>query len=102
MSHSWIKSFPGAIIVCDTGGIILEMNDQAVESFREDGGSALIGKNLFDCHPEPARSRLEEMLKMERQNIYTVEKHGTQTHRFTQEQFWIRYRKNFSELPFKG
>ncbi|RPI06141.1 MAG: PAS domain-containing protein [Ignavibacteriae bacterium] len=76
MNHPWIKSFPGAIIVCDTQGIILDMNDQAVESFKEDGGRELVGKNLFDCHPEPARSHLAEMLKLQKQNIYSIEKHG--------------------------
>jgi adenosine kinase len=27
---------------------------------------------------------------------YAVEKHGTQEHRFTQEEFWNRYHENFS------
>ena len=26
---------------------------------------------------------------------FSVEKHGTQEHRFTMEQFWSRYEKNF-------
>jgi PAS domain-containing protein len=36
--HHWIKSFPGAITVCDPQGIILEMNEAACEVFRQDGG----------------------------------------------------------------
>ena len=76
MDHAWIKSFPGAITVCDTEGIILEMNEKALEAFREDGGKNLIGTNLLNCHPEPARSKLEELLRTQRHNSYTIEKHG--------------------------
>jgi hypothetical protein len=76
MDHGWIKSFPGAITVCDVNGIILEMNDKAIDSFQEDGGGKLIGSNLLNCHPEPARSQLEEMLRTQRNNFYTIEKHG--------------------------
>ena len=76
MNHAWIKSFPAAITVCDIHGIILEMNDRAIDSFQEDGGEKLIGTSLLNCHPEPARSQLEEMLRTQRQNTYTIEKHG--------------------------
>jgi len=76
MDHGWIKSFPGAITVCNTEGTILEMNDKAVEVFKEDGGERLIGKNLLDCHPEPARSQVGEMLKTQRTNSYSIEKRG--------------------------
>ncbi len=76
MNHAWIKSLPAAITVCDINGIILEMNDKAIDSFKEDGGEKLIGTNLLNCHPEPARLQLEEMLKTQRQNSYTIEKHG--------------------------
>ena len=74
--HPWTKSFPGAITVCDSTGIILEMNDRSQHMFREEGGAALIGSNLLDCHPEPARSRLKEMLEMQRANVYTIDKKG--------------------------
>lgn len=75
MNHAWIKSFSAAITVCDTNGIILEMNDNAIDSFK-DGGEKLIGTNLLNCHPEPARSQLEEMLRTQRRNSYTIEKRG--------------------------
>jgi hypothetical protein len=48
--HDWIKQFPGAIIVCDCKGVILAMNDRAAKTSESDGGYALIGKNLLDCH----------------------------------------------------
>jgi transcriptional regulator with PAS, ATPase and Fis domain len=76
MENAWIKSFPGAITVCDSNGIVLEMNDSAIDTFKNDGGGELIGKNLLDCHPEPARSQLEEMLRTQKHNSYTIEKNG--------------------------
>jgi transcriptional regulator with PAS, ATPase and Fis domain len=76
MDHGWIESFPAAITVCDTRGIILEMNNKAVADFQKDGGKKLIGKNLLDCHPENARLHIEEMLRTQKQNCYTIEKHG--------------------------
>lgn len=75
-SHAWIKEFPGAITVCDPEGIILEMNDKSVEMNQEDGGLKLIGANLFDCHPEPARIKLERLMETRQANVYTTEKKG--------------------------
>ncbi len=72
----WMKSFPGSIFVCDAEGILLEMNDKAAESVKADGGWALIGKNILDCHPEPSKSRLKGMLETHEPNIYTIEKKG--------------------------
>ena len=74
--HSWIKEFPGAVTVCDPQGIVLEMNDRAAATFEKDGGRLLIGKNLFDCHPEPARGKLERLMQARRPNVYTIEKKG--------------------------
>jgi hypothetical protein len=74
--HDWIKQFPGAIIVCDCKGVILAMNDRAAKPSEGDGGYSLIGKNLLDCHPEPARSKVEKLLDTSEKNIYTIEKNG--------------------------
>ncbi|MCX6828305.1 MAG: PAS domain-containing protein [candidate division Zixibacteria bacterium] len=73
---SWIREFPGAITICNADGIILEMNDKADETFKQDGGADLIGKNLLDCHPEPARSKLRDLMKSRKVNCYTIEKNG--------------------------
>ena len=53
------------------------MNDRAAQGFESDGGRELIGKNMLDCHPEPARSKLIELLKNHQKNVYTIEKRGT-------------------------
>ncbi len=72
----WLKEFPGAITVCDSKGIILEMNDVSCKMFEKDGGKELVGKNLLDCHPEDARKKLESMMEARRLNCYTIEKNG--------------------------
>lgn len=52
------------------------MNDKAAQGFESDGGRELIGQNMLDCHPEPARSKLIELLKTRQKNVYTIEKRG--------------------------
>lgn len=74
--HPWVREFPGTIVVCDPQGIILEMNDRAVQSFREQGGAGLIGTNLLDCHPEPSRTKMQQMLETPQSNVYSIEKQG--------------------------
>jgi hypothetical protein len=74
--NAWIKEFPAAVTVCDPEGIILEMNDKAVITFAKDGGFALIGKNMLDCHPDPARGKLERLMESRQVNVYTIEKNG--------------------------
>jgi transcriptional regulator with PAS, ATPase and Fis domain len=73
---SWVEEIRAAVTVCDREGIVLEMNDEAVRVFEPDGGRALLGTNLLDCHPEPARQKLREMLKAPELNAYTIEKNG--------------------------
>lgn len=75
--HAWIKEFPAAVTVCDADGVILEMNDKAAKTFEKDGGCKLIGANLLDCHPDPARSKVERLLAAREKNVYTIEKNGT-------------------------
>ena len=72
----WLKEFPGDITVCDAAGVILDMNDGAAKTFAKDGGRNLIGTNLLDCHPEPSRTKVREMLASGQVNAYTIEKDG--------------------------
>ncbi len=74
--HTWVKEFPGAITVCDSTGTIIELNDKAIEDFRDQGGEKLIGTNLWACHPEPARTKLKELMDNRQANAYTIEKNG--------------------------
>lgn len=71
-----MEEFPAAITVCDSAGIILEMNAKAAEDFKDEGGRQLIGTNVFDCHPEPAKSKLKDLMKKKQANVYTTEEAG--------------------------
>jgi len=86
--HGWVREFPGAITVCDTQGIIVELNDLAAEAFRKYGGKELIGTNLLDCHSEASRTKLQQMLDTPQANVYTVEKGGV--HRLIYQSPWYR------------
>ncbi len=73
---NWTEGFPNSIVVCDLSGIILDMNARAADAYREFGGKQLVGRNLLDCHQEPARSKLLHMLESGESNVYTIEKNG--------------------------
>lgn len=72
----WLEEFPISIVVTDAGGTILTMNARARESFAEEGGAALIGTSVFDCHPEPARTKTEVLYRRRQPNHYTIRKDG--------------------------
>ncbi len=75
-SKHWSKYFPAAITVTDEKGIIIDMNDVSIAGYEKDGGAALIGANMLDCHPEPSRSKAEQLYKEQKLNAYTITKHG--------------------------
>jgi transcriptional regulator with PAS, ATPase and Fis domain len=103
--HSWFQGFPGAIIVSDANGILIELNAKAAEGLAKDGGDKLIGSNIFDCHPEPAQTKLKELYKTCQTNVYTIEKNGTkkliyQTPWYHEGQF-AGYIELSLEIPFE-
>jgi len=99
--NNWIKEYPGAITLCDKDGILLEMNDAAEKIFEEDGGRALIGTNLLDCHPEPSKSKLRDMLENQTGNTYTIEKKGKKKIIHQTPWFENGEYKGFIELSFE-
>lgn len=72
----YFKEVNLAVTVCDQDGNIIEMNDKSRKTFLKPGREDLIGKNVLDCHPEPAHSMLADMLQNPRTNAYTIEKNG--------------------------
>lgn len=76
MEHPWVPGFPGTITVCDQDGVIIDLNDAAVRMFADRGGRGLIGSLIFDCHPEPARTKLAALFESRKQNVYTIQQQG--------------------------
>jgi transcriptional regulator with PAS, ATPase and Fis domain len=72
----WSDEFNGAVTICNREGVIIYINRFAHKQFGKNAGEDLLGKNLLDCHPEPARSKLESMLKRPTINTYSIEKGG--------------------------
>ncbi len=72
----WIEEAPAAITVTDAKGTILAMNALAQATFADDGGEELIGRSIFDCHPEPALTRTRALYRDRAANHYTIEKAG--------------------------
>jgi hypothetical protein len=103
--HAWITEFPGAATVSDRDGVILEMNDRAALAYAADGGRALIGSNMLDCHPMAARAKLEHLMATGQKNVYTIEKNGvkkliyqTPWHENGQYMGWVELAL---EIPFE-
>ena len=72
----WAEEFGAAITVCDENGILLEVNKRSRAMFAPEDGTDPVGTNILECHPEPARSKVAEMLKTGATNVYTIEKNG--------------------------
>jgi hypothetical protein len=97
----WIRELPAEVLVCDTAGIALAMNREAETLFAGDGGQALIGKSVLDCHPAPDREKLDGMLADRLPNAYFSTENGRK--RFFFQAPWQqdgRY-AGFVELSFE-
>ena len=68
----YMKELNVAITVCDKEGKILQMNDKSQKTNHGD----LVGQNVLDCHPEPARRKLMRLMEEHATNAYTIEKNG--------------------------
>ena len=69
-----LRNVPFAITVCDKDGNVLDMNSKSKDTFKK--YRDLIGKSLFDCHPDRAAEILRGLLKNHNVNAYTIEKEG--------------------------
>jgi PAS domain-containing protein len=86
--HLWVKEFPGPVVVSDARGIIVEMNDKAVEWFASRGGKGLVGKSLFDVHHDEAQGKIRRLLETKEANAYTIERDGVR--RLVYQSAWYR------------
>ena len=72
----WAKSLPAAITVTDAEARIIYMNEKSASTFKNDGGSPLIGKSLYDCHNPNSISIIRNLIENGGTNTYTIEKNG--------------------------
>lgn len=56
-----LDRFP--VVLCNPEHTILYMNPAAKKAYAEDGGAALLGSNVLDCHPEYAKERLLKVVE---------------------------------------
>ena len=69
----WFEQLPCSVMVCDRKYKVLYMNDKAAEDHADDGGRALVGKDLMDCHPPVAQAKLRKVLASGRPHVYTTQ-----------------------------
>ena len=72
----WLDGIDVAVTLCDRDGIIVYMNERSALTFAKEGGRALLGKNLMDCHPDAARQKIRSLMETGTSNSYTIEKNG--------------------------
>ncbi|NPV83899.1 MAG: PAS domain-containing protein [Candidatus Aminicenantes bacterium] len=72
----WMEEFPGAITVTDAEGKIIYMNNKAAQTFEAEGGLALIGRNIMDCHRPESQEKIRKISESGKPNVYTIEKKG--------------------------
>lgn len=73
---AWVEQLPVAVTVTDAQGTIIAMNRRSQETFAADGGAALVGRSVFECHPEPARTKTRALYASRQANHYTISKNG--------------------------
>ena len=75
-NKNYIEEADFAVTVCKKDGEIVYMNQKSRKTFLKPGMPDIIGKNVLDCHPEPAKTLLADLLVHPRNNAYTIEKNG--------------------------
>ena len=72
----WIEKLDGNVIVSDKDGVVIYMNEKAVNQYNKEGEESIIGKNLNDCHNETSRQKIKNIIESGKSNVYTIEKNG--------------------------
>lgn len=70
----WAEGLGCAVTVCDREGKILFMNGKSRQTFAKYGD--VVGKSLFDLHPERACVMIRHMLDTGESNTYSISKNG--------------------------
>ena len=80
--HDWVKEASAAIVVCDSEGVILEVNDRYLEfsqseTAQERKRDDLIGMNVIDCHSKSTQPKVSNLLKSGKIHTSMIERDGT-------------------------
>lgn len=75
-NKNYIEEADFAVTVCKKDGEIVYMNQKSKKTFLRPGMPDILGNNVLDCHPEPARTLLADLMAHPRNNAYTIEKNG--------------------------
>ena len=51
-----------AVVLCDLNHTVIYMNPAAGERYAKQGGMALVGRSLLDCHPPQANEMIEKVV----------------------------------------
>jgi transcriptional regulator with PAS, ATPase and Fis domain len=76
LKTDYFDEIPAAVTICDVEGIIIYMNKKSATNYKKDGGKALIGKSLYDCHPGTSKDKLRALIESQKENSYSIEKNG--------------------------
>ena len=96
-----------AITVCDEDGNIVDMNQHSADV--NSHGKKIVGYNLMNCHPEPAKTKLKSLLENRGLNAYTIEKtvNGSKVKKLIYQTPWWKEDGSFGglieysiEIPF--
>lgn len=101
MNIDYFKDLNVALTICDENGVIVYMNEKSALTFQKYGGLALIGKNVLDCHPEPAKGMLAKMMLTHEPNSYTIEKNGIKKLIYQVPRFENNVFKGYMELSLE-
>jgi len=73
---AWANGLEISIIVCDDEGKILLLNATAARKYAKEGGAALVGRHLRDCHSAESNEKIARLIAEGRPNHYTITKQG--------------------------
>jgi transcriptional regulator with PAS, ATPase and Fis domain len=76
LETAWINGLNVSMMVCDREGKILYLNSTAAQHYAKDGGPALVGRNLRDCHQPQSNETIARLIAEHTPNHYTITKHG--------------------------
>lgn len=76
MIEDYFKQLPAAVTITDKDSIIVYMNEKAKVVFANEGGEALLGANLLECHNPNSQKIIKDILETGVPNSYTIEKNG--------------------------